>query len=89
MSALGVSPRPVTRCFVEKSARWPAWRYAADAGGGSHRLTIGPPEAPDGLIIFEELPSDDDDSRHSARIMEWLGRTVEAKGTVLRQFVRT
>jgi hypothetical protein len=89
MPAPGVSTiHPAARCFVEKSPRWLAWRYAADAGSGFHRLTIGPPEAPDGLIIFEEPPSDDGDSRHSARILEWLGRTAEAKENVLRQFVR-
>ncbi|MEA2754284.1 MAG: hypothetical protein QOJ54_573 [Aliidongia sp.] len=82
--AVEASIRPAARCFVEKSARWLAWRYAADAGSAFHRLTIGPPEAPDGLIVFEELPANDGGTAHSARIMEWLGRTADAKAAVLR-----
>jgi Acetyltransferase (GNAT) domain len=81
--------RPAARCFVEKSSRWLAWRYAVGAGSTFHRLTIGPPEKPDGLIIFEELPSTEDGFGHSSRIMEWLGRTADAKAALLRQFVRT
>ncbi|MGB8839787.1 MAG: GNAT family N-acetyltransferase [Aliidongia sp.] len=88
MPSLSAAIRPAARCFVEKSARWLTWRYAADAGSAFRRLTIGQCETPDGLIVFEELPADDGDSRHSTRIMEWLGRTAEAKETILRQFVR-
>lgn len=53
-----VVPRPMpvaARCYVEKSAAWLNWRYAAEPGGSYEQYLTGDPDFPDALILFEEL----------------------------------
>ncbi|OYX12944.1 MAG: hypothetical protein B7Z15_09080, partial [Rhizobiales bacterium 32-66-8] len=85
---LPAAPAPTARCVVDKSADWFAWRYGAEPDGHCETLTLGDPDRPDALIVFDRVSDDADAAgRSQLRIQEWIGTSDAARTAALRAVV--
>lgn len=76
---------PSARCSVEKSPRWFAWRYGAEPGGAYEQLTVGDPDAPEALLIFNLV-------REGGKppillVQEWLAASAKLRLAAMRALV--
>ncbi|TCT05913.1 GNAT family N-acetyltransferase [Aquabacter spiritensis] len=68
-------PPPAARCHVDKSPAWFAWRYAAEPDGAYEQMIFGDPDAPDALIVFEEIR--EAGAAPVLLVQEWLAVTAK------------
>ncbi len=82
---LPVQPPSTARCVVDKSARWFAWRYGDEPDGRYEMLTLGAPDRPDALVIFDQIA--DESGRTHLRLSEWMASSLRARGAALKAVV--
>lgn len=76
---------PSARCTIDKSAAWFAWRYAAEPGGAYEQLTLGDADAPDALIIFNEVR--EDGAPPALVVQEWLAASTRLRLAAMKALV--
>ena len=79
-------PPPRARCVVDKSAQWFAWRYGAEPGGHYEMLTLGAPDRPDALVLFDQVAGEGD-APSLLRISEWMATSSRAQTAALKAVV--
>ena len=70
---------------VEKSSAWLGWRYAREPGGAYEQLVLGNPDAPDALIVFDEIERPDGPA--TIRIDEWLATSAAHRLEVVQALI--